>query len=133
MMIGAEPPALAHQERAPGAALLEVKGLSLVREDQFGVDLSDVQLQVRAGEVVGIAGVSGNGQRELMFALSGEDRRAAHESIALAGQPVGHTGPHERRAAGLHFVPEERLGRGAVPALSLAHNMLLTRSQAMSA
>ena len=104
-----------------------------MREDQFGVDLSDVQLQVRAGEVVGIAGVSGNGQRELMFALSGEDRRAAHESIALAGQPVGHTGPHERRAAGLHFVPEERLGRGAVPALSLAHNMLLTRSQAMSA
>ena len=133
LMIGAEPPALAHQERAPGAALLEVKGLSLVREDQFGVDLSDVQLQVRAGEVVGIAGVSGNGQRELMFALSGEDRRAAHESIALAGQPVGHTGPHERRAAGLHFVPEERLGRGAVPALSLAHNMQLTRSQAMSA
>jgi simple sugar transport system ATP-binding protein len=88
-------------------------------------------MDVRAGEVVGIAGVSGNGQRELLFALSGEDQRAAAGSIVIAGQPAGKLPPGRRRALGLHFVPEERLGRGAVPELGLAHNLLLTRREAV--
>jgi simple sugar transport system ATP-binding protein len=132
MMIGAEPPALKHQDRTPGAVLFEARHLSLNKEDQFGVNLADINLQVCAGEVVGIAGVSGNGQRELLYALSGEDTRALADSVLLDGQAVGHVGPQERRQAGLHFVPEERLGRGAVPSLSLAHNLLLTRSEAIS-
>jgi simple sugar transport system ATP-binding protein len=132
LMIGAEPPALSYQDRQPGAVLFEVKQLSLPKEDQFGVNLSQVSLQVRAGEVVGIAGVSGNGQRELLYALSGEDKRAHAQSIELLGQAVGQSGPNERRLAGLHFVPEERLGRGAVPSLSLAQNMLLTRGEAIA-
>jgi len=132
MMIGAEPPALQHQDRTPGAVLFEARHLSLNKEDQFGVNLVDINLQVRAGEVVGIAGVSGNGQRELLYALSGEDTRPAPEAVHLDGQAVGHVGPNPRRQAGLHFVPEERLGRGAVPSLSLSHNMLLTRSEAIS-
>ncbi|MEI6551389.1 MAG: ATP-binding cassette domain-containing protein, partial [Betaproteobacteria bacterium] len=132
MMIGAEPPALKHEERTPGAILFEARHLSLEKESQFGVNLSDVNLQVRAGEVVGIAGVSGNGQRELLFALSGEDVRAQPDAIRLGEQAIGQIGPSERRQAGLHFVPEERLGRGAVPSLSLAHNMLLTRNEAIS-
>ncbi len=131
LMIGAEPPALLYQDRTPGPVLFETQNLSLPKEDQFGVDLDKVNLQVRAGEVVGIAGVSGNGQRELLFTLSGEDTRADAQAIHLLGQAVGKWGPAERREAGLHFVPEERLGRGAVPSLSLAHNMLLTRSEAM--
>ena len=132
MMIGAEPPALKHQDCTPGAVLFEARHLSLNKEDQFGVNLVDINLQVCAGEVVGIAGVSGNGQRELLYALSGEDRRALADSVRLDGHAVGQVGPQERRQAGLHFVPEERLGRGAVPSLSLAHNMLLTRSEAIS-
>jgi simple sugar transport system ATP-binding protein len=132
MMIGAEPPALKHQDRVPGVVLFEARHLSLNKEDQFGVNLVDINLQVCAGEVVGIAGVSGNGQRELLYALSGEDTRAAADSVHLDGQAVGQVGPNERRQAGLHFVPEERLGRGAVPSLSLAQNMLLTRSEAVS-
>jgi len=52
--------------------------------------------------------------------------------VLLDGHAVGQVGPQERRQAGLHFVPEERLGRGAVPSLSLAHNLLLTRSEAIS-
>lgn len=132
MMIGAEPPGLKHQERTPGPVLFEARHLSLNKEDQFGVNLTDIHLQVRAGEVVGIAGVSGNGQRELLYALSGEDTRAAPESVQLGGQAVGQWGPDQRRQAGLHFVPEERLGRGAVPSLSLSHNMLLTRNEAIS-
>ncbi|MDP3245899.1 MAG: ABC transporter ATP-binding protein [Polaromonas sp.] len=131
LMIGAEPPALEHREVSLGATVLEVRDLSLEREDQFGVDLQQIALQVRAGEVVGIAGVSGNGQKELLYALSGEDTRAAPSAIQLAGQAVGRLNPAQRRVLGLHFLPEERLGRGAVPTLSLAHNLLLTRRDAV--
>jgi simple sugar transport system ATP-binding protein len=132
-MIGAEPPALALTPQTPGAVVLSVRKLQLPAEDPFGVDLEDISLQVRRGEVVGLAGVSGNGQRELMWALSGEDTRAQPAVIEVAGQPAGHSGPQARRLLGLHFVPEERLGRGAVPTLSLAHNLLLTRSEALGA
>ena len=132
LMIGAEPPALERRPSKAAAAVLTVKGLSLPREDQFGVDLKDISLQVRAGEVVGIAGVSGNGQKELMYALSGEDTRAARGSIQIGATDVSAMHPGARRALGLHFVPEERLGRGAVPTLSLAHNLLLTRSESIA-
>ena len=131
LMIGSEPPALVHQSSQPGEVVLAVKQLRLPRLDPFGVTLQPMDLEVRQGEVVGIAGVSGNGQRELLYALSGEDTRAPAGSIWLQGQAVGSQGPAQRRALGLHFVPDERLGRGAVPSLSLAHNLLLTRSDAV--
>jgi general nucleoside transport system ATP-binding protein len=135
LMIGSEPPALVHRDTVAGNTVLVVNDLSLPRADEFGMDLDGVSLQVRAGEVLGIAGVSGNGQKELLYALSGEDTRAAPESIQMqsAGQMhnVGRHPPQRRRAMGLHFVPEERLGRGAVPSMSLAHNLLLTRDQAV--
>jgi simple sugar transport system ATP-binding protein len=131
MMIGAEPPALEHHERQPGRIVLSVNDLHLPREDQFGVDLDGITLEVRAGEVVGIAGVSGNGQKELLYALSGEDARAQPAAIEVFGQAIGRIGPARRRALGMHFVPEERLGRGAVPTLDLAHNLMLTRSEAI--
>jgi general nucleoside transport system ATP-binding protein len=131
MMIGAEPPALEHHERKPGEVVLKVNDLHLPREDQFGIDLDGISLQVRSGEVVGIAGVSGNGQQELLYALSGEDARAQPAAIEVFGKAVGRMGPARRRALGMHFVPEERLGRGAVPSLDLAHNLMLTRSEAI--
>ena len=131
LMIGSEPPALQHREVKTGEVVLRVQTLSLPREDQFGVDLNGVSLDVRAGEVVGIAGVSGNGQRELLYALSGEDTRAENSMIQVFGKPAASQGPSERRALGVHFVPEERLGRGAVPTLSLAQNLLLTRTEAL--
>jgi ABC-type uncharacterized transport system ATPase subunit len=132
MMIGAEPPLLKRAEKNAGSAVMHVKGLSLPREDQFGVDLDDVQLHVRSGEVVGIAGVSGNGQKELLYALSGEDCRSPRGSIHMGEVDVSRMHPGRRRKMGLHFVPEERLGRGAVPTLSLAHNLLLTRTESIS-
>jgi len=132
MMIGSQPPALPAREQKLGNVVLHVNALQLKAQDPFGTDLHDVSLQVSAGEIVGIAGVSGNGQRELLFALSGEDTRAAAQAICLDGQPVGKADPQKRRALGLHFVPEERLGRGAVPTLGLAHNLLLTRFEAVS-
>jgi general nucleoside transport system ATP-binding protein len=132
LMIGAEPPPLQHRPQTVGATVLSVQALSLPREDPFGVDLDAVSFDVRAGEIVGVAGVSGNGQQELMAALSGEDTRAAPGCIQLQGQDIARSGPTQRRVMGLHFVPEERLGRGAVPGLSLAHNTLLTRTEAVS-
>jgi simple sugar transport system ATP-binding protein len=132
LMIGAEPPPLQHRPSKAGAAVLDVKGLSLNRQDPFGVDLHNLSFEVRAGEIVGVAGVSGNGQQELMAALSGEDPRAAAGSITLGGADIAQAGPRERRALGLHFVPEERLGRGAVPLLSLSQNTLLTRTETVS-
>ncbi|MEI8030380.1 MAG: ABC transporter ATP-binding protein [Comamonadaceae bacterium] len=132
MMIGAEPPQLTHQQPKLGAPVLRVQNLSLAREDQFGVDLDGISLQVRAGEVVGIAGVSGNGQKELLYALSGEDVRSSTGSILIDEADVSGLHPGGRRRLGLHFVPEERLGRGAVPTLSLAHNLLLTRNESIS-
>ena len=132
MMIGSEPSALVHQSSQPGDVVLAVKQLSLPRLDPFGMNLQPMDLEVRQGEIVGIAGVSGNGQRELLYALSGEDIRAPDESICLQGQPMGSQGPAQRRKRGLHFVPDERLGRGAVPSLSLAHNLLLTRDDAIN-
>ena len=73
--------------------------------------------------------MSGNGQAELLAALSGEDRRAPAGSILLFGRDVSGAPPRARRELGLHFVPEERIGRGSVPGLALAANTLLTRRE----
>ena len=132
LMIGAEPPQLQHRESKAGAAVLTVKALSLAKQDPFGMDLHGMGFEVRAGEIVGVAGVSGNGQQELMAALSGEDPRAAAGSITMNGTDISQASPVKRRDLGLHFVPEERLGRGAVPTLSLAENTLLTRTETVS-
>ena len=129
LMIGAEPPALTHREARTGEVVLAVRGLDLPRADPFAAELRGVGFDVHAGEIVGIAGVSGNGQQELLAVLSGEDLRAPPGSVRLAGQDVARRGPAQRRALGLHFVPEERLGRGAVPTMSLALNTLLTRRE----
>ena len=131
LMIGSEPPALELREVVTGEIVLDVRQLDLPSPEQFGVALHKLDLTVRAGEVVGIAGVSGNGQKELLYALSGEDTRAARGAIAVTGQDAGRLNPRRRRLLGLHFVPEERLGRGAVPSLSLARNLMLTRKESI--
>ena len=120
MMIGGEPPRELRPQTTPGEVRLEVAGLSLPKAHAFATELHDIALQLRSGEIVGIAGVSGNGQQELLAALSGEDTRAAAQTITIGNQPVAKLDPRARRKRGLSFVPEERLGRGAVPSLSLA-------------
>jgi simple sugar transport system ATP-binding protein len=140
LMIGAEPAPIrrqpaheaTHESTQKGDVVLAVRDLSLPRQEAFGTDLQRVSFDLRAGEIVGVAGISGNGQQELMAALSGEDTRAPADCVSLWGEPVGHLSARHRRRRGLHFVPEERLGRGAVPSLSLAHNTLLTRTQPVS-
>ena len=126
LMIGAEPPPIKHILRSPGETLLAVKNLSLAKSHPFATELSGINFELRAGEILGVAGVSGNGQQELLAALSGEDPRAKPDMILLQGERVGHWSPGRRRERGLGFVPEERLGRGAVPEMSLANNILLS-------
>ena len=129
MMIGAEPPELVAQPREAGEVVLQVKDLNLSALDPFGMDVQAIDLQVRAGEILGVAGVSGNGQNELLKALSGEDPRAPAGSVQVLGQDVSSWDAAQRRRLGVQFVPEERLGRGAVPEMSLRHNLLLTRQE----
>ncbi len=117
----------------PLVPALRVLDLFLAADQPFGTTLKGIHFSVQAGEILGVAGVSGNGQQELLAALSGEDPRAPPGAIQLFGHAVGAQGPRQRRAAGLHFVPEERLGRGAVPAMSLAQNTLLTRGEGVGA
>lgn len=127
LMIGEDlPPSNFTEPVTLGESRLQIRQLSLPKAHAFATALEDIQLELFGGEIVGIAGVSGNGQQELLAALSGEDRRAAPQMIQLKGRPVGNRGPETRRSLGQSLVPEERLGRGAVPELSLTDNMLLS-------
>jgi simple sugar transport system ATP-binding protein len=112
--------------RAAGADKFVVEGLSLAATGDFDVALKDVRFTVRAGEIMGIAGVAGNGQNELMLALSGETPVAQAKAIRLDGAALGKLGVGGRRRRGLCAVPEERNGHGAVPGFTLSDNTVLT-------
>ncbi len=127
LMIGKELPVPEH--KAPvelGDVRLQLNRLSKKSDDPFGTDLQDIELELRSGEILGIAGVSGNGQQELLYALSGEEPVAEADAVVICGKPSGRDMPDKRRTNGMGFVPEERLGRGAVPRMSLTENALLT-------
>ena len=126
LMVGdAEQLGSAYPKAVGALPFLQVTELSWHNPDPFGCSLQQIGLQVNSGEIVGIAGVAGNGQDELLALLSGEQRCEARH-ITFAGEQVGHLRPDRRRAHGMAFVPAERLGHGAVPELSLADNGLLT-------
>lgn len=127
MMIGKELPVCTQDNPdLNGDLCLEVKNLSKPKSDPFGTSLKTINLTLNAGEILGISGISGNGQRELINAVVGEYKTGNPEDICIFGQPVGHLDSAKRRKMGLGFVPEDRLGRGAVPGMNLMHNYLLT-------
>ncbi|WP_353474176.1 ABC transporter ATP-binding protein [Salipiger sp. H15] len=111
-----------------GAVLLRTDKLSLPAPGAFGTPLREVSLEVRAGEVLGIGGVAGNGQDELLMALSGE-RLAPAGSIFFRDRDISRLGPIGRRDAGLLSGPEERLGHAAAPNMSLTENGVLTAAR----
>lgn len=132
LMVGEAAELITDYPKVRGAeAFLKVKGLSWPNPDPFGCSLKNIDLEVRSGEIVGIAGVAGNGQDELLALLSGEERLIRDEgtTICFGSEAVAHLRPDARRQRGLAFVPAERLGHGAVPELSLADNALLTAFQ----
>lgn len=111
---------------------LVVSHLSHISDDQFGIDLDDIKFTVSGGEILGVAGVAGNGQTELMSVLTGEDTQPTRpDAIRIDGLSVASMGPAYRRGLGAAFVPEERNGHGAVPDMTLSENSFLTAFRRM--
>ncbi|MCL4069264.1 ABC transporter ATP-binding protein [Pseudomonas sp. GX19020] len=131
LMVGASLAVPARRKGQKGDIALEVNGLSLASPIPFGTALKDVGFSVRKGEVLGIAGVAGNGQDELLLALSGE-MPAPADAIRLGSTGIGTLGPAGRRAAGLVAAPEDRYGHAAAPDMSLVDNAWLTASVRMN-
>lgn len=112
-----------------GEARLQITNLNRPAVDQFDISFKNINLEVHRGEIVGIAGVAGNGQGELLKALNGEDINGDEAAVKIDGQACGDLGCNQRRELGMASIPEERLGHGAVPGLSLVDNSLLTAFQ----
>ena len=129
MMVGSEVAGIGRVAAVAGEVLLGVENVNLAAATPFAVPLREVSLQVRAGEIVGVAGVAGNGQGELFRVVSGEETLADANAVRIRGQACGNAGINGRRRLGAAFVPEERLGHGAVPGLTLSENMLLSRHE----
>ncbi len=129
LMIGREIPHPRRSAPHPGREpVLEVDGLTQPSDEAFGVTLEALRLKLYPGEILGIAGISGNGQKELAALLSGETTLDRHRRglIRVAGTPCGDRDASQRRMLGLAFVPEDRNGRGSIPEMTLAENALLT-------
>jgi len=109
-----------------GAALLELHNLWLKSKDPFGTSLKEITFNLHEGEVLGVGGVAGNGQDELMLAISGEELTTPTHAIQFKGEDIGNLGPNARRERGLLTAPEERLGHAAAPDMSLSENAFLT-------
>ncbi|WP_046121043.1 ABC transporter ATP-binding protein [Ensifer aridi] len=130
MMVGSEVAVVTPEgTNTRGDVQLEARHLSVPARTPFAVSLKNICLKVRAGEVLAIAGVAGNGQSELFDALSGEYPVADDKAIQIRRKPVGSRNINARRLMGAGFVPEERHGHAAVSTLSLSDNLVLARNQ----
>ena len=128
LMVGHAIPALRlrarHEERLP---LLRVRLLDVLDERGLQV-VKRVSFEVHAGEIVGLAGVEGNGQHELIECLAGL-RRAQHGDILIGDRDCTARTARGRSAAGLAHIPSDRLRRGLVPEMTLAENLALGRQR----
>ena len=125
LMVGNELATPAVRDHELGDVALALDKLSVASTNPFGTTLKDVSLEVRKGEVLGIGGVAGNGQDELLVALSGEVL-SDPGAVRMHGEAIGGFGPNQRRAMGLLAAPEERLGHAAAPDMSLVENAALS-------
>ena len=104
----------------------EVKNLNKQKDHEFGISLNNINLQVNYGEILGVAGIAGNGQVELMEILSGEIHCDDNHQILLDKLPIGKANINERRKLGIETIPEERTFHATVPNLTLSENTFLT-------
>jgi len=125
MMVGSTLKTPTRGGKTPGDVVLTLRGLKAMSPSEFGMPLRDISVEVRSGEVLGIGGVAGNGQDELLAALSGE-LRANAGMVWFRTHDIGPLGPTARRALGVLTAPEERLGHAAAPDMSLTENAMLT-------
>jgi len=117
--------------REPGEMVLELEHV-WAAGDRADSAVKGISLSVRAGEIVAVAGVAGNGQRELAETISGV-RARSEGAVRLCGRPLRGGDPREAIAAGIAYVPEDRLGTGVAPSLSIASNLVLKSYRARPA
>ena len=106
-----------------GEVVLDIKNLN-VKSDRGFLALKDLNLSIKAGEIVGLAGVSGNGQRELSEAINGL-RKVESGEILFFGNNLANKSPHHVIEAGMGYIPEERNTEGIVPSFSMKENLIL--------
>ena len=123
MMVGREVKRLAPLPQQAGEPLLQIHGLRAMG-DRGTEALRGIDLEIRAGEIVGMAGVSGNGQRELAECLGGL-RKVTAGSITIAGKDLTHASVPQRLQAGQAYIPEERMRDGAIREFSVQENLFL--------
>ena len=128
MMIGKKLTELARTKLNIGSDIFSINNLSQKSNDLYGVNLENINLNIKQGSIVGIAGVAGNGQDELMELLIGE-KSSDNGVLKFNNQDIGSLDSHQRRQLSMFFIPEERLGHGAVPDMTLDENMLLSRPE----
>ena len=131
MMVGNEIASVSRAAKARdgvgGKVLMSLNKLNQPPAGPFSTSLKDISLDLKAGEIIGVAGVAGNGQGEFFDAISGEITQADAATVQINGKPAGNLGVNARRMLGASFVPEERLGHGAVPSMKLSDNLFLSR------
>ncbi|KEJ88989.1 ABC transporter ATP-binding protein [Sulfitobacter donghicola] len=125
MMVGKLLQTPTRASQSAGDVMLKLSRLSAPAPNAFGMALKDISLELRAGEILGIGGVAGNGQDELLAALSGE-RPVGRGMLDFKGEDIGAMGPTARRKRGILAAPEERMGHAAAPDMSLIENAMLT-------
>ena len=125
MMVGGTLNSAKAKKTTLGEVVLKVSELSLPPQSAFGTSLKNIAFQLHKGEILGIGGVAGNGQDELLACLSGEVKTTG-DAIQLNGVSLGNKPPNVRRALGVLAAPEERLGHAAAPDMSLTENAMLT-------
>lgn len=107
----------------PGETVLEVNNLRFV-DGELNVKVDDLSFSLRRGQILGIAGVEGNGQRELIDCITGLSNPQSGD-ICIKGEPVGYDNPtKDRRARGLAHIPEDRLTYGSMPESSIVDNLI---------
>ncbi len=128
MMVGSEVKSVSNKgSHITDNVLIETNNLSAPARTPFAVALRDINLTVKTGEIIGIAGVAGNGQSELFDVLSGEETTANAADVRINGTDAGRMDISARRLLGAGFVPEERHGHAAVSSMTLSENMVLAR------
>ena len=125
LMVGEKVKATVKKKSLSENKILQIKNLNLQSKTSFGTSLKNIRFEVSQGEILGIGGVAGSGQDELLLALTGETKVQTN-TVFYKNKDIGHLNPQERRELGLLTAPEERLGHAAAPEMSLVENCLIT-------